>query len=239
MNTREFLADWVSRRKPSRVLDYGCGAGEIVGALRERNIEAWGCDVFYEGGDYSTDIPAALKPFIQRMQPAIPFESASFDLVLSNQVFEHVPDMDFALREIARMLKPGGIAVNIFPDRGVWREGHCGIPFLHRFPNGSSLRIYYAAALRKFGIGYFTQGKTAMQWSRHVCDWLDQWTHYRTASEIENRFSALIGTTRHAEEEWLHTRFNGRFDALPVWLQRLIVRKTGGLMLVSEKTHIG
>lgn len=238
MNTREFLAVWVSRRKPARVLDYGCGAGEIVGALRKQNIDAWGCDVFYEGGDYSTDIPAALQPFIHRMQSAIPFESASFDLVLSNQVFEHVPDMDLALAEISRVLKPGGVAVNLFPDRGVWREGHCGIPFLHRFPKGN-LRIYYAASLRKLGIGYFTQGKSAMQWSRDVCAWLDQWTHYRPSREIEYRFSTVLGSTRHVEEEWLHTRFNGRFDTLPLWLQRLIVRRTGGLMLVSVKTHIG
>jgi SAM-dependent methyltransferase len=238
MHTREFLTDWVSRRKPARVLDYGCGAGEIVGALRERNIDTWGCDVFYEGGDYSTHIPTALQPFIRRMQPAVPFESGSFDLVLSNQVFEHVPDMDFALREIARVLKPGGIAVNIFPDRSIWREGHCGIPFLHRFPKGN-LRVYYAATLRSLGLGYWTEGKTALQWSRNFCQWLDNWTHYRPLHEIDRQFNALIGPTEHVEEDRFRGKFEGRFDTLPIWLQRLIVRKTGGLMLVSVKTHVG
>ena len=35
------------------------------------------------------------------------------------------------LAKISRVLKPGGMVLSLFPDKGVWREGHCGIPFLH------------------------------------------------------------------------------------------------------------
>lgn len=239
MNTYEFIADSVVRRvaaRPSRVLDYGCGAGEIIEVLRARGIDAWGCDVFYEGGDCSSQISAQLRPFIRRIEgTVIPYEDCGFDIVLSNQVFEHVPDMEAALREIARVLKPGGTALNVFPDRGVWREGHCGIPFLHRFPKNTTLRIYYAALLRASGMGYHKRNLTAMQWAKDFCQWLDNWTYYRSGLEIHERFSRLIGTTTHAEEEWLRARFDGRFDALPTALQRFIVRKMAGLTLLSVK----
>lgn len=240
MDTYEFVSSWVKQQmagRPGRVLDYGCGAGQIIKLLRASGVDAWGCDVFYEGGDYSTRLSEGMQPFIRRMTgTTIPYEDNQFDLVVSNQVFEHVPDMDQALREIARVLKPGGMALNVFPDRGVWREGHCGIPFLHWFPKGSTARVYYAACLRRLGLGTFTDRKGIMQWSRDFCDWLDKWTYYRTREHIEERFNFLIGETTHAEEKWLSARFNGRFDALPIEFQRVIVRKTAGLTLVSTKT---
>ena len=238
MGTYEFVAQWVAGRlasRPGRVLDYGCGAGQIVRLMRARGIDAWGCDVFYEGGDYSNDIPSDVRPYIRRMEgAAIPFAAAEFDVVTSNQVFEHVPDMDVALREIARVMKPGATVLCLFPDRGVWREGHCGIPFLHWFPKRSTARIYYAALLRALGMGYHKGSKTVLQWSSDFCTWLDEWTYYRPRGEIIERFSTLIGKTTSAEHEWLQARL-GRRPAAPLWLQRLAVRKLGGMTLVSTK----
>jgi len=53
-----------------------------------------------------------------------PFVTGSFDLVINNQVLEHVTDLDVVVHEIARVLKPGGSCLSLFPDKGVWREGH-------------------------------------------------------------------------------------------------------------------
>jgi len=239
VNNYEFVAEWVGRQcatRQARVLDYGCGAGQVVELLRARGIDGWGCDVFYEGGDSSPLIRPELTQYIRRMaNTTIPYEESSFDIVLSNQVFEHVPDMEAALVEIARVLKPGGVALNLFPDRGVWREGHSGIPFLHWFPKGTRARVYYAATLRTLGLGHFKADKTIMGWSRGFCEWLDQWTYYRPLAEIRECFGRVIGKTTHAEEQQLHARFDGRFDTLPTALQRLIVRKMAGLVLVSVK----
>ena len=202
--------------------------------LRARGINAFGCDVFYEGGDYSSDIAPSAKHFVKRMDAErIPFDDASFDVVLSNQVFEHVPSLDTALAEIARVLVPGGVALSVFPDRAVWREGHCGVPFLHRFPKGSTLRVYYAALMHKFGVGSYRDGKTSMQWARDFCVWLDQWTHYRSRAEIHDTFRRYFESTTHHEELWFQARLGQRFTFFPRVLQRLIVRKLAGLTLVS------
>ena len=40
---------WIKPSKTVKVLDYDCGAGEIVNELRSHDINAYGCDVFYEG----------------------------------------------------------------------------------------------------------------------------------------------------------------------------------------------
>jgi SAM-dependent methyltransferase len=45
----------------------------------------------------------------------IGFADASFDLFVSGDVFEHIPDLDRALGEILRVLKPGGMIVSSFP----------------------------------------------------------------------------------------------------------------------------
>jgi SAM-dependent methyltransferase len=239
MSTYQFCANWIASQLPHqgmRVLDYGCGAGQIVKLLRSRGIEAYGCDVFYEGGDSSSNIDTSIVPFIHRMDgDRIPFEAGSFDVVLSNQVLEHVPNLDGVVAELARVLKSGGIAINLFPDMGVWREGHCGVPLLHRFPKGSTLRIYYAALFRALGFGQFTQGKSIMKWSLDFCEWLDKWTYYRPQSEIHGVFGRHFTSTSHHEERWFNARFNGRLRYLPVASQRMIVRKFAGLALLSVK----
>ena len=239
----EACALWVLDQKGGqdvRVLDYGCGAGEIVKELRRRDVNAFGCDVFYKGGDYSASVdPALFESAIRRMEgDTIPFDAGSFDFVINNQVMEHVVDLDRVLAEILRVLKPGGIVISLFPDKGVWREGHCGVPFLHWFPRDSRLRIYYAAACRILGLGHHKGNKSAMSWSEDTCKWLDKWTYYRTRQEIDSVYNKYFRDIRHIEDYWLQLRLGGR-NIFTTWLpastQQLIVRKLAGWVFVARK----
>ncbi len=243
MNNYEFCANWVldnEHGENPRVLDYGCGAAETVQELRRRDVDAFGCDVFYEGGDYSRSIPPDfLGDIVRRMEgDKIPFDSESFDFVCSNQVMEHVDDLESVLAEVQRVLKPGGLFLSLFPDKGVWREGHCGIPFLHWFPKGSRSRVYYAAAVRTVGFGYHKGEKGVMRWSQEFCEWLDEWTHYRTRQEIDSTYHKFFCEIWHIEEYWLQRRLAGR-EKITAWLppstQRLMVRKLAGLVFVARK----
>ncbi|HUO85056.1 MAG TPA: methyltransferase domain-containing protein [Thermoanaerobaculia bacterium] len=222
-----------------RTLDFGCGAGEIVSRLRQAGIEAFGTDVFYEGGDYSRHIPEGLRPFILRSEDGlIPFPDESFDLVITNQVFEHVEKLEQPLSEIHRVLRPGGRLLCLFPDRGVWREGHCGIPFLHWFPKRSRIRIRYAMVLRFLGLGYHKGNKSIRAWSEDFCNWLDQWTFYRPRREIRAAYASWFSDCIDLEPHWLLAR-SGRLapivGVLPGALQRLVTRKLAGLVFVCTR----
>ncbi len=243
MNNYEFCAQWVFDQNSGstvRVLDYGCGVGEIVSLLREGDVDAYGCDVFYEGGDHSENIDTDLVQtgVIQRMEgTAIPFDDNAFDLVVNNQVLEHVTDIDEVLAEMRRVLKPGGAVLSVFPHKEVWREGHCGIPFLHRFRKHSRVRVLYAGLLRSLGFGYNKGDKKVMQWSRDFCQWLDDWTSYRSRAELETAFLLHFAHIQHIEDTWFRQRLVKRsalVNGLPKAVQKFFAVKMAGLVIVAS-----
>jgi len=224
------------------VLDFGCGKGQIVFGLRNNKINAYGCDVFYEGSNYS-DLPREVsrEKFILKMNNnTIPFPDEMFDFVVSNQVMEHIEDMDFALTEIRRVLKPGGKVLSLFPDKGVWREGHCGILFLHWFKKKNKLRVYYACFLRMLGFGYNKNGKGILEWAMFYSRWLDDWTFYRNYFEIATKFRRYFTEMCHIEDYWLKTRLETKSWTvyyMPKKIKQFMVRKICGLVFVCKKNE--
>jgi len=66
----------------------------------------------------------------------LPFADASFDAVLSTNVFEHVMDLDLAFREIRRVLRPGGSLLTRFGPLFYSPHGYhlywaCQVPYAH------------------------------------------------------------------------------------------------------------
>ena len=83
-----------------RLLDVGCGARPYEPLFVQHGATYVGCDV--EGS------PGA---DVHGFADALPAEDASFDVVLCTQVLEHVPDPAAAVRELRRVLRPGGRAL--------------------------------------------------------------------------------------------------------------------------------
>lgn len=99
----------------SRVLDFGCGWGRLTRLLLYEFDPAcvFGTDVD-DGLVASANalVPGAMHRPMTSMQP-LPYATHSFDLVLANSVFSHLSETShrFHVAEIARILKPDGVAV--------------------------------------------------------------------------------------------------------------------------------
>jgi SAM-dependent methyltransferase len=89
------------------VLEIGCGKGAIVRALHAKGHRVCGIDrdlaVLREGR-----APDAAVTTLAASGDALPFRDGEFDVVLSFDVFEHIPDSDRHVSEVSRVLKPGG-----------------------------------------------------------------------------------------------------------------------------------
>jgi SAM-dependent methyltransferase len=110
-------------------LDFGCGRGELVAALRDLNFDAWGCDngAFRSGDFEPSDRLLEIEVFPYR----IPFPDSSFDAVISTSVLEHAFNKAEIFAEIYRVLRKGGLMLHHLP--GKWylpREPHILVPFV-------------------------------------------------------------------------------------------------------------
>jgi SAM-dependent methyltransferase len=99
----------------SRILDIGCGTGEMVAKLTERGYEAWGVDLAEPMIAYASRRYPSVRFRVGDIEK-IPFDDSMFDAVVCLGVIEYLVDDDQALKEMRRVLKPGGSAIISTPS---------------------------------------------------------------------------------------------------------------------------
>jgi 2-polyprenyl-3-methyl-5-hydroxy-6-metoxy-1,4-benzoquinol methylase len=117
---------WLVARGDSTVftvLDAGCGDGlNLVGLQQISASHGWAMRA--QAVDYN---PLRLErarshaqniPLQRASLYALPYRAGSFDVVLCSHVLEHVPDLNGALAELRRVLKPGGLLIVAVPNEG-------------------------------------------------------------------------------------------------------------------------
>ncbi len=95
-----------------RVLEVACGRGGFVKELSRNGAQVTGCDFSLAAlcvGKKKVQAlgNGTLAALIQGDAQALPFADKSFDLVVSCETIEHVPDVRKALREMWRVARPG------------------------------------------------------------------------------------------------------------------------------------
>jgi ubiquinone/menaquinone biosynthesis C-methylase UbiE len=140
------------------VLDLGCGEGRhVISAYVEANVHSVGVDLCLD------DLKTTRDKFADFAEPdnaeksfglssanalELPFADNTFDKVICSEVLEHIPDYQGALREVERVLKPGGLFCASVPRR--WPEKICWAlsEAYHQVPGGH-LRIFRGTELRQ------------------------------------------------------------------------------------------
>lgn len=126
---------------PKRILEIGSGRGAMVRELLNRGHQVTGTEVSSEYSAYAhKEYQVELVP-ISTETTKLPFGDQSFDVVVSFDVFEHIPDTEGHIQEVRRILAPGGryllatpnkwtnIPFEIIKERSFtkYKEYHCSL----------------------------------------------------------------------------------------------------------------
>jgi SAM-dependent methyltransferase len=101
----------IAGEPPGRALDLGAGQGALSQALRDRGFDVTAADV--NTAQFRASGVPCLKLDLNR---PLPFPDEGFDLVMAVEVLEHLESPRAFLREIFRLVRPGGLAVITTPN---------------------------------------------------------------------------------------------------------------------------
>ena len=146
------IAEIAAGRHNLDLLDCGCGTGHNLATLLRPYGRAFGFDLTPAGLAHAR---AAGLRLARADMAAIPFQSGCFDLVTSFDVLQYVRDDAGVMKEVARVIKPGGGLVVTAAALDVLRGGHAGTwPEVRRFTTARMRSIVEGAGLRIHHLTY-------------------------------------------------------------------------------------
>lgn len=139
-----------------RVLELSCGMGGTLVALAragahvlatEFNLDY--CAITKQRGErYGLNLP-----ILNAAGEAIPLADNSFDLAVCWDIIEHVQDPEAMLRELRRVVRPGGRVLLTIINRRAWRDPHYHLPAINWLPRRLADRLVARRAASKAEMG--------------------------------------------------------------------------------------
>ncbi len=226
------LTDMGTPARPgSRLLDLGCGSGALVRAALERGFDAWGCD--YESGIYaeSVDREVAVEMVAQgrvRMVETtpyrMPFDDATFDVAISDQVFEHVQNFEETIAELHRVMKPGAVFLHTFPPRSCLTERHILVPLASWFQPRWWLTLWAALGIRN----EYQRGLSVRETVDFNEKFLRTGVNYPPSREVDEHFARRF-RIRNAELAFMKQSRRAKLFLFPVLYRTLWCRVLYGV----------
>lgn len=131
------LADHLGKDRLGKLtaLDVGCSGGIITHYLSPHFATTTGVDIDAGAIAFANERFGSDRLRFQESDGlGLGFPSESFDVVVCSQVYEHVPDAEVLMREIHRVLRPGGVCYFSAGNRLALMEPHYHLPFLSIVP---------------------------------------------------------------------------------------------------------
>jgi SAM-dependent methyltransferase len=191
----------------SLLLDFGCGEGWVVYHYRKDGIKAFGVDIEnrYSNVQQACKEEEIIKGnedilrTIAMSSYRIPFEGNTFDVVISDQVFEHVQNYPEALAEIKRVLKPRGSGLHVIPSRYPPIEGHVFVPLATIFQGYAYLAFWAFLGIRNS----FQKGLGWKEVAHLNYEYLNNHTTYYTKSKSKKLITRQFGNVPFVEATFI------------------------------------
>jgi SAM-dependent methyltransferase len=193
--------------KTAKILDFGCGAGRTLRSLRALGyVNTFGYDV----GDGRSLLEAERDNISvgTLLNLRLPYEDDTFDLVTSDQVFEHVQDQARVFQELLRITKPGGHGLHVIPARYMPIEGHIKVPFGGVLQHRWWYKLWASLGIRN----QYQAGLSADETADHNAYFVTDATRYIATSCYRVMWREIGFEYRFAEQEFFdtHTRASMR-----------------------------
>jgi ubiquinone/menaquinone biosynthesis C-methylase UbiE len=153
----------------SRVLDIGCGDAGVIIAFAEAGANVVGIEVDERSihrGRLRAEEHGVSATLLEGAAESLAFPDESFDLVILDNVLEHVQDRERTLSEIHRVLRPGGLLYMVTPKPfalySLWNDPHYDLAGLVLMPR--RLQIWYFERFRGAGAGAYDVGVIPTRW---------------------------------------------------------------------------
>lgn len=128
---RHILATWLKGRTPGRALDIGAAGGGNTRVLRDMGWKASPLEYGPEGAEVCHERGL---PVMRADATMLPLADASLDIVTAFDVLEHLEDDDACVREVRRVLKPGGAFLVAVPcDPKLWSAHDDAVDHVRRY----------------------------------------------------------------------------------------------------------
>jgi len=129
------IQDFCTEAHSLKCLDIGCSSGIITSLLGDHFSMTVGIDIEQDAVYYAKHhhFSSRVKLLIADAM-FLPFKDSSFDAIICNHIYEHVPNAHQLVDEIFRVLKRDGFCYFSAGNRYMIIEGHYGLPFLSWLP---------------------------------------------------------------------------------------------------------
>lgn len=164
------VIELVTEAGPSSTLDIGCGRGFLLGHLADHGLNG------LTGMDVYDDVPSDRWTYTRGdVTSGLPFESSAFECVIAGEIIEHVPNPDDLLRDIRRVLKPGGLLVLSTPNMVSWANRVLVPLGVQPLGTETSSEIALGRRHRVLGQGNQVQGHLKVFTSRALTEILERY----------------------------------------------------------------